>query len=80
MVQLADNGGDTWNCGIGEEKIGLHRDLTLGIGIGVIDRPRVRLDPVIELCPPACLNIKADIIPWSWEWQRVSCSLLCPCA
>lgn len=38
VIQLADDRFDTWNCGIGEEKVGLHWDLVSGIGICVIDR------------------------------------------
>lgn len=64
---MADNGLRTWNCGIGEEKVGLDWDLVSGTGICVIDRPRVGLDPVIKLCPPARLNSKAEMTPWSWE-------------
>lgn len=45
-----------WDCGIGEEEVGLHWDLVSGIGVRVVDRARVGLDPVIELCPPARLN------------------------
>lgn len=71
MVRLADNGLRTWNCGIGEEKVGLDGDLVSGTGICVIDGPRVGLDPVIELCPPARLNSKAEIAPWSWEQKLV---------
>lgn len=63
MVWLADNGRDTWNCGIGEEKVGFNWDLISGTSICVTDRPRVGLDPIIKLCPPASLNIKAEITP-----------------
>lgn len=58
MVWLADEGLDTWNCGIGKEKVGFNWDLITGISISVIDRSRVGLDPVIELCSPASLKSK----------------------
>lgn len=37
-VWLAAKGLDTWNCGIGKEKVGFNRDLISGISISVIDR------------------------------------------
>lgn len=61
MGRRADGGRDTWNCGIGEEKVGFNWDLIPGISICVIDRPRVCLDPVIELRAPASLNTKAEM-------------------
>lgn len=56
-----------WDCRIGEEKVGFNRDLVSGIGICIVDGPRVSLDPVIELCPPASLSDKAEIAPRSRE-------------
>lgn len=72
------HGLDTWDCRIGEEKVGFNGDLVSGIGICVIDRPRVSLDPVIELGPPTSLSNKAEITPWSREQARVCFSLLRP--
>ena len=57
-VWLAGKGPDTWNCGIGKEKVGFNWDLVSGIGICVIDRSWVSLDPVIKLCSPASLKSK----------------------
>ena len=66
LVRPADSGRGTWNCGVSEEKVSFHRDLVLGIGIcfGFIDRPGVGLNPVIQLCPSACLqHIKGEVTP-----------------
>lgn len=45
-----------WNCGISEEKVSFHGDLMAGVGICVIDGPRVGLDSIIELRPSASLD------------------------
>lgn len=67
MVRFTGNGFHTWNCRIGEEKVSFNGDLISRTGICVIDWPRVGLDPIIELCPPASLSTKAEITPWSRE-------------
>lgn len=45
-----------WNRGVSKEKVSFHRDLVAGISVGVVDRPRVSLDPVIQLGPSARLD------------------------
>ena len=72
-VWLADKGPDTWNCGIGKEKVGFNWDLVSGIGICVIDRSWVSLDPVIKLCSPASLKSKQR---WLHEAEnRKTCAI-----
>lgn len=80
MVWLTGNGFDTWNCRIREEKVGFNGDLISRIGICIIDGPRVGLDPIIQLGPPASLNTKAKITPWSQEQEPVCSSLPRPSA
>lgn len=61
-VRSADSGQGTWNRGVSKEKVSFHRDLVAGISVGVVDRPRVSLDPVIQLRPSARLeHIKVEI-------------------
>lgn len=66
LVRPADSRQGTWNCGVSEEKVSFHWDLVLGTGIcfSFVDRPRVGLNPVVQLCPSASLqHIKGEITP-----------------
>lgn len=74
LGRSADSGQGTWNRGVSKEEVSLHWDLVPGISVSVIDGPRVSLDPVIELCPPACLkHIKVEI---EWAGTEPACAVL----
>lgn len=77
LVRSADSGQGTWNGGVSKEKVSFHGDLVTGISVSVVDGPRVSLDPVIKLCPSACLKHESRA-QMDYSGTCLYSSLLCP--